>query len=579
MLIYKQLEHGRSMYLYYPPIPIRTPFKRSSLIVLRDGGDEASAQSLLETWHLEKIALKWEMVIAFPNPTESGWNYRQDSNQSNDIGMIENAENEISSPNNEPLRFTPNGIPYVSSMLSHWSLCGDVRYIIGTGSGMLMALRIAANKPMMAAAMLLDGAKDQEDNHRIQSFAEELCRNNFLRTTMPVHLTKSMSTGVNKWFARSNGQIPTKGTETEHITPEVVEEAVSNLFMKYRRTLTGPELVGETEPRLNLDQWRMEFHSGEILEGDTSEKRHTWFVYIPQALREALKVGMKSNRDYLGKPRWQCAKVPLMIFFHGGSGTPIEAADCCKFHEIAEHENFIVVYPLGTNGCSWNVEMDEDGENDMEFTRLLILYMGAHYPVDLSRVYLSGFSAGAGQAFAFAMVHPEMIAAICPIDSNWPGPRKGPSDIDVRKIRPFAEGIRKMQEGDYRMPIWYTYGDHELSCPVYRRCSQQHMYDYWKYINHIEIKPTPEQGKTGNFLCGVKGDQTEIIKGVSKRHPSNWYEVQRFWSTDAHPLNLYNYVLMHNKGHECAEMDSQLGWNYVKQFARTEEGKLKVLNS
>ena len=38
-------------------------------------------------------------------------------------------------------------------------------------------------------------------------------------------------------------------------------------------------------------------------------------------------------------------KVPLMLFFHGGSDNPEEAAEMAGFHEIGEREGFITVYP------------------------------------------------------------------------------------------------------------------------------------------------------------------------------------------------------------------------------------------
>ncbi len=87
-----------------------------------------------------------------------------------------------------------------------------------------------------------------------------------------------------------------------------------------------------------------------------------------------------------------------MIFYHGGSDNPTEAAEMARFHEIGEKEGFITVYPWGSNRCSWNIFMNEEEMDDVAFSEALISYMTVHYPVDPSRVYLSGFSNGASGA-------------------------------------------------------------------------------------------------------------------------------------------------------------------------------------
>ena len=56
----------------------------------------------------------------------------------------------------------------------------------------------------------------------------------------------------------------------------------------------------------------------------------------------------------------------------------------------------------------------------------------------------------------------------------------------------------------------------------------------------------------------MEGDTTEIIRPTD-RHPDQWYQVQRFYTDDEARLNLYNFVVMHDKGHDIAQMDAELG--------------------
>jgi len=127
------------------------------------------------------------------------------------------------------------------------------------------------------------------------------------------------------------------------------------------------------------------------------------------------------------------------------------------------------------------------------------------------------------------------------------------------------------------LPVWYTYGTREPSYPVHDKCSQQHQYDFWKKYNNIRIKPTPTKENPHSSGCGVVGDKTEILKPC-ERHPHHQYDVQRFYTKDEWHENLYNFVLMKEKGHDVASMDSVLGWRYVKQFKRNSDGSVGLVD-
>ena len=247
-----------------------------------------------------------------------------------------------------------------------------------------------------------------------------------------------------------------------------------------------------------------------------------------------------------------------------------------RFHELGRKEHFITVYPWGTNTASWDINYDEEGDTDRNEDELflvhLIDYMVAEYPVDASRVYISGFSNGAAMAQVIAMLYPEKIAGLCHIDSNWPGNRWKPTNIDLNKIIPMKRALDK-KPAQMRMPVWYTYGTREASCPVYQGCTQQYQYDFWKIFNNIEVMPTQEVGCENPCESGVSGETVEEIR-PNPIAPEQYYTVNRFYTRDEEPENFYNYCLMHDKGHEVAPMDPILGWNYVKQFRRMEDGSV-----
>lgn len=569
-VIYKEIASlNRSMYLYYPPGANRTPFKRCSITILRDEDDEASVKRLLEEG-LQELADREEIILSFPNPVDGRWNY-DFAGKTDDVNAFIAFQDGMDRPDEKPIERLPNGVPTYESMISTWHPMNDTRYLIGMGTGADMACTLAACAPDNIAAVLSIGGR--------------LCDaaiKNAVYAVMPISLVGS-NQETSEYFVQANNAELTEQNEARTIyknvanplqcvvderqnapfSNELLHIVWDRMFSKTRRTNTG--LHGDCEPRMNLNEVGFEIFIEDDRLDEAVKTPHTWFTHVPKSVR-----GDSSK------------KVPLMIFFHGGSDNPAEGADMSKFHELGEKEGFITVYPWGTNKAQWNMVMLESetqgmcNADDVGFTVALIRYMCENYPVDPQRVYLSGFSNGAAQAMVVALTHPDMIAAICPIDSNWPGNRVGPAEVNYDDIIPFRIAMELKQKYDYLMPIWYTYGSREPSYPVYKGSSQQHQYDFFKRYNHIEVVPTPEQNQPHPCGCGVPGEKYELLK-PSFRHPHHEYDVHRFYTKDDAHLNLYNYVLMREKGHDIAEMDPVLGWNYVKQFRRLPDGSLRIV--
>ena len=51
---------------------------------------------------------------------------------------------------------------------------------------------------------------------------------------------------------------------------------------------------------------------------------HTWLVHVPKSVKAG-------------------DKVPLVMFYHGGSDNPSEAADMAKLHELGRKEKSVLL--------------------------------------------------------------------------------------------------------------------------------------------------------------------------------------------------------------------------------------------
>lgn len=93
---------------------------------------------------------------------------------------------------------------------------------------------------------------------------------------------------------------------------------------------------------------------------------------------------------------------------------PLYGAEQSDWHEVADRENFIVVYPEASQNNMWNA-WDDRGNlrySDRELFMALIEHMKQVHPIDETRIYVSGFSMGGMMSNAMACSLPEVVAAV-----------------------------------------------------------------------------------------------------------------------------------------------------------------------
>jgi len=531
----------RSMYMVVPDGEPRTAFKNTFITILRDDASEESVKQIIADCGLEAYVERNRFILGFMNPVGGGWNFGLDPFKKDDMSDIKKMQSVFTSP------FTNGG----------WHPMNDAKYFIGIGSGSSMVGSFVSNEPADVAAILtiggkldkaaLAGAKNAatpammvgSDQSLLDYFAAgcgaELESNDGVRAVYRSKINPA-------------AQIITYKSDADKLTADIVAKMWTELFSRTRRPNTS--VVGDPETRLVLSDYHFEYHLDDPCLGDNNNLPHTWFEHIPQSVL-----------DNPGK------KVPLLLFSHGGSDNPEEAADMSRWYMIGEREGFISVYTWGSDKNGWNFDFTDDKPSDEAFYLALIDYLVKKYAIDTTRIYLSGFSMGSAFMQAFALAHPDLIAAIAPHNTRW---------CQARESKPFMLSAVKKLQYDYRMPVWYTYGTRDMEYPVVRGSGQQVQYDFWKFFNNITVRPTGYGDHADPSGCGVPGQKIEVIY-PSATHPDHKYTVNRFFTNDPEPKNYYNYVLHHGKGHEVAPEDSELGWQYISRFSRNPDGSLNEL--
>jgi len=554
-LVYKEIPGiGRSMYIYYPNAPVHSPLKVSLIGVLRDGASRDSAETLLDMG-LRKLADERWIIIVFPNPKEKTWNYELRPELADDVAALDVLLQEVTKPDNDPPKTDAIGIPLLYEMLRQWHPMFDCRYLIGMGSGASMAYAYAALRPEEIAGILGFGGGISENALKgalntpvsaVLSGASEETADYYIRACGAVLKEKKAHLEIYENPLNPYAmvvKVHEQSKPSEAIFRKVYEETFKNL----RRMNTGAH--GEL--------WRF---------SDLSGPEFTWYLED-----ESLGCGKRTWLVHVPKDLPAGKKVPVVFFCHGGSDTPTEAAHMAKFHELGRKEHFITVYPWGSNRASWNINLLPDWPgDDVDYLCRLIDFMIENYPVDEGRVYMSGFSNGASMAMVVSMLHPEKVAALAYVDTNWPGNRWKRVDMKIEDVKAMKLALEKKAPW-MRMPVWTTYGTRETAYPVARMHTQQYQYDFWKRFNNIEVKETPGVENPDPSGCGVPGDVVEWIR-PNPNFPDHVYQINRFYTRDEKPENYYNYVMMHDKGHDVAPWDATMCWEYAKQFRRNPDG-------
>jgi polyhydroxybutyrate depolymerase len=112
---------------------------------------------------------------------------------------------------------------------------------------------------------------------------------------------------------------------------------------------------------------------------------------------------------------------PLVLDFHGSGSAPHKEAMLTEFEQLAVEEGFLVVspaakFPRKIDGrVTWNVDLHEDGVDDVRFIRELLTSISLQYMIDPSRIYATGMSGGARMSSRLACDLSNMIAAIGPV--------------------------------------------------------------------------------------------------------------------------------------------------------------------
>ena len=158
--------------------------------------------------------------------------------------------------------------------------------------------------------------------------------------------------------------------------------------------LATPAARAQAPKELGPGDHRLWLNVGELL--------REYLVHVPQRYRRALPA-------------------PLVFVFHGSGGSLDEMAHLSGWTVKSEDQNFLVVYPNGfPNDEAMRVWNDgrpgmDPRQNDVPFVQAMLDELDRRFSVDHNRIYLVGFSNGAGLAYRLAIQLNDRIASFAAV--------------------------------------------------------------------------------------------------------------------------------------------------------------------
>lgn len=251
---------------------------------------------------------------------------------------------------------------------------------------------------------------------------------------------------------------------------------------------------------------------------------------------------------------------PLVVFLHGAGGTAAWADGETGWSAHAAREGFALALPEGTaphpdrppkfltNPRRWN---DGSGNSvgdadDVAFLAAVLDDAPARAPIDAARVYLSGFSNGAGMTFRAAAKLAARFAAVAPVAGLcWLPDPKPARPVPTLYLVGASDPLIPLRGGDVRSPWLHR---------IVRRPPVAESLERWAaglgcgvvphlesdadgvrveaYPGAVEFRTVVVEG-LGHHWPGGKGQLTEKIGGKPSDKLDATAEVWRFFRRHA----------------------------------------------
>ena len=256
-------------------------------------------------------------------------------------------------------------------------------------------------------------------------------------------------------------------------------------------------------------------------------ERH-YLVYVPE--------GIKPN-------------APLVLVFHGYTGTARQTMAYSGMNELADKYEFLVAYPQGTEDAEgfpfFNVEYSMHMDNDVDdilYTRLLVSEIASAYELNPDAIFATGMSNGGDMSYLLACKASDLVSAIAPVAgtmmNSWAEDCEPGARMPVLAIHGTHDGITRFNGDPEDKDGWGKY------------LGQEDIIDYW--VGHNEL-----ENYSSLSLPDIDPDDDSRVR------------LTEYWSEE-HQVRVLFYIV-ENGGYDWPGM-RYTWWNPLYYFSRYQMG-------
>ncbi len=249
--------------------------------------------------------------------------------------------------------------------------------------------------------------------------------------------------------------------------------------------------------------------------------------------------------------------VPLILANHGSGDDPRGLVDELGLLDLAGKERFVVVSPEHQyiSGESKTIEL--------KALPALVEYMLATYPaLDPSRVYVMGYSMGAGATLKAIYGKPSLFAAAAPM-SPIPGfgAPYAPTDADMAVYA----GID--------LPVLFETSENDLAVTFDQKLqgiSPAYQTIFRRFLGVNELKPIESFDFDTYKLSGFKADKVVSLRLNGEYGNTTWY------LNNDKDVPMVALTITEGLVHALYPEYAKLGWNFLKHYSRDQKtGEIK----
>ena len=225
----------------------------------------------------------------------------------------------------------------------------------------------------------------------------------------------------------------------------------------------------------------------------------------------------RQQRDYFlyipTRVSWR-NRVPLLVMLHGCSQDACSLAGGTRMNALADEQRFIVLYPqqsLWANPLrcwNWFGPRTREGAGEAAAIVTLVRHVTRRYPVDRSRVYIAGMSAGGAMAATLAFCYGAVFAACAVVsglmyraaDSAVGAAQAMRAGARMSPESTAAEAAGKMSRRLGFVPTLVMHGAGDTV--VHPRNAEQIVAQFRKFAELVTVPPQPLGGPVEQYVTG-----------------------------------------------------------------------------